>query len=158
MARTSFYHYFNSKENFLVELFDKWLNNGSIRIWNEVKNISDPLERMERLIEIVLTTNIKEELFYFQIRTAAINNALAKKYLTKSDNLRGKIALGFFTDMGLNPDEAFDKASHFMRYIIGYIYTSPSRKFNEGEISQFFKDVKYVLRIEDQSKLSEEET
>ena len=148
VAKSSLYHYFGSKDNYLEELFQKWMFNGTTRIWNEVKEISDPIERMEKLIKIVLKTNIEEEIFYFQMRSASTKSDIAKKYLEKSDKIRGKIALGFFTEMGYDRHESVATATHFIRYFIGTIDTNIRKQFSEGEINQYIKDIKYILRID----------
>lgn len=104
---------------------------------------------MEKLIKIVLKTNIEEEIFYFQMRAASTYSDIAKKYLEKSDKIRGKIVLGIFSEMGFNRQESVAKATHFMRYFLGTLDTNIRKQFNEGEINQFLEDLKYILRIDE---------
>ncbi len=44
--------------------------------------------------------------------------------------------------------ESVAKATHFMRYFIGTIDTNIKKQFSEGEINQYIKDIKYILRID----------
>jgi len=112
VAKTSFYFFFNSKQEYLNQLFAFWELEGTDRLYAMVNHIEDPVKRflaLGRLIE----ENIENEHFYFQLKLYAKHNKHAVKFLESVDEKRRNIAVKIFKDAGQSPED-IEKHRAFM--------------------------------------------
>jgi AcrR family transcriptional regulator len=98
VAKTSFYFLFKSKEEYLKQLYDYWVEDGSIRIINIISVIDDPHARFRKLFELALS-NIENEKFLFQMRDYARSCKYTASVLKKVENKRLKRQQKIFTSL-----------------------------------------------------------
>lgn len=117
VAKTSFYHFFNSKAEFLNQVFEKGIFDGTQALITKLRPINDPKMRIKRLIKIVFNENLKNELFLRQLRSYGMHN----KKIATLINTTEKLRMLFVKDILLELD--FDEESAELRSSIFYIYT-----------------------------------
>jgi len=147
IAKTSFYHFFKSKNSFLEKLFEKWENEGTVSIIEKLSAIDDPVKRFESVIKYVFKENIENEIFLIQLQRFAMVNPIGAKYFKRVKSKRMKFTLKFFTDMGLDGNEAEKKAMLWYTYATGRIFNKENKKFSKSEILSVIEELKYVTRI-----------
>lgn len=147
VAKTSFYHFFNSKEEFLEKLFEKWEYEGTDLLIAKFSPISDPISRIENVLNYVFTKNIENEIFLMQLQRLALIDTLAAKYLIRAKKKRMAFTLKFFTDMGYETLDAEKKAMLWYTYATGRITNKDNKKFSNEEILSVNEEIKYVTRI-----------
>ena len=59
ISKTSFYHFFNSKAEFLNLVFEKGIFDGTQGLISKLSPIKDPRRRIEALIKVIFTDNLK---------------------------------------------------------------------------------------------------
>jgi len=144
VAKTSFYYFFNGKEEYLNQLFAYWEFEGTDRLYAMVNYIEDPVKRFLALAKLI-EENDENEYFYFQLKLYAKNNKHAIKFLESVDLKRKNIAIKIFEDSGQTPEE-IDKHRALMMvfylgrialkmgYDTGHAYLNPS----QGELLKMF--------------------
>ena len=105
VAKTSFYFFFNSRDEYLEQLFAYWVNEGTIKLINMVDRISDPAKRFLALSKMI-ESNMENEAFYFQLKLFAENNQFARPYLDEADKQRNQFSLQIFLDAGHSSENA----------------------------------------------------
>ena len=105
VAKTSFYFFFKSREEYLEQLFAYWVNEGTTKLITMVNRISDPAKRFLAIGKMI-EENHENELFYYQLKLFARNNAFARPYLDETDNQRKNFALKMFKDAGHSAEDA----------------------------------------------------
>lgn len=148
VAKTSFYHFFNSKAEFLEELFKKWEYEGTDIDITNFSKINDPILRFEKVIKNGFTNNMKNEIFLMQLQNFAHIDTTAKKYLNKVKKKRMAFTLKFFTDMGYDNGESKKKAMLWYTYAVGRISNKDNKKFSKKELLSVIEEIKYIIRIE----------
>jgi len=142
VAKTSFYFFFNSKEEYLEQLFAFWVYESTDRLDNMINKIKDPGKRFLALADLI-KDNLENELFYIQIKMFALKNKSARKYVDEVYYKRNEIALGIFVDKGLPKEEALAKAQNLKTFFYGQIVRSigytPSKGFTAELLSERLK-------------------
>ena len=67
VARTSFYHFFKTKDQFLKEIVDYWIEDGSERLIKNFEKVKDPKERLMTVYELALRNKINDQFKYFYV-------------------------------------------------------------------------------------------
>jgi AcrR family transcriptional regulator len=147
LARTSFYHFFKSKDGYLLRIFEQWEKDGTDEIIDRYSIIKDPVDRLTQLVYDVFTHNLENELFLFQLRLLAYTNSTALKIVRRAENKRKKFITNFFTDMGYSNKESAKKALYFYIYSVGRIDTSGHKKFSMKEIAEIVEELKEITKI-----------
>ena len=144
VAKTSFYYFFNSKEEFLDQLFAFWVLDGTDRLYAMVSEIKDPAKRfltLSRLIE----ENTENEFFYFQLKLYAKDHPEARRFLDVVDRKRKAISVKLFRDAGQS-DEQILKNRLQMRMLymgnvaldMGYVTEPLSYRPSKEELLKLF--------------------
>jgi hypothetical protein len=105
VAKTSFYFFFNSKEEYLNQLFAYWEMDGTDRIYAMVNRITDPVKRFLALGKMI-DGNVENEHFYFQLKLYAKEHKYARIFLDSVSKKRINIATKIFKDAGFSDEEA----------------------------------------------------
>jgi AcrR family transcriptional regulator len=119
VAKTSFYFLFKSKEEYLKQLYDYWVEDGSIRIINIISVIDDPHARFKKLFELALS-NIENEKFLFQMRDYARSCKYTASVLKKVENKRLKLLTNILIEMGYSKSLAKKTAKDIYIFTLGF--------------------------------------
>ena len=128
VAKTSFYHFFRSKSNFLEILFQKGIEDGTDRVIKLVHQESGPWNRIEKLIHTVVDHNSQNELFLRGLRTYGLHNKKTLTLIRETELKRMQFLKGLLLEAGLSENEAEEKSQYFYLYTLGlyeHIYANP---------------------------------
>ncbi len=147
IAKSSFYHFFKSKDAFFEELLEYWIFDGTLRVIRLVEKVKDPLEKLQALTALALN-NSAHDLFQYQLSAVAPTNALALNYLNKMEAMRMKFVVDIFLDAGFEKKEAKIKATSAYIFINGAMHFYKHRKVNKTELAQVISDLKNITGFE----------
>ena len=119
VAKTSFYHFFNSKSDFLNLLFETGIQIGIDLVIKEIYSVEDPSERIDKLIEIVLGKILDNELFLRQVRTYGLYHKKTAELICDIEQRRMAFLKGLLMDTGISETDASEKAHFFQNYVLG---------------------------------------
>ena len=105
VAKTSFYHYFGSKNSFVEKLFDYWYDISTGGIYDQIKHIDDALLRFTALKKLI-DSNKDAEYCYLQLKLYASNNEYARKIVDNAKKKRFEILFEIFKMAGQSDEEA----------------------------------------------------
>ena len=148
IAKTSFYFFFTTKEEYLNQLFSYWQYDGTERIFSMVSQIQNPVKRFLALIKMI-EDNSENEAFYFQLKLYAKRHKHARRFLELVEDKRAYISNGIFKDAGFS-DEDVEAKRRMMKVFImghqvlmtGYNY-DPIPEYSKDEILELFGLNKY---------------
>ena len=122
-AKSSFYHYFNTKEEYIEQLVEYCEEEGTLRIIKSSFLEDNGNENMKKLFTNIFYTNFIFENFLIQMRAASNENSYFKKKVIETDKLRLSFLLAMLTKSGYSTEDALIKARHIYRYFIGILVT-----------------------------------
>ena len=122
-AKSSFYHYFNTKEEYLEQLVEYCEEEGTMRIIRSSFLEDDENGNMRKLFTIIFNSNFVYENFLIQMRAASNQNKYFKKKVIETDKLRLSFIKAMLTKSGFSAEDALKKARHIYRYFIGILVT-----------------------------------
>ena len=99
VSRTSFYHFFDSKAEFLKHLARFWQEDGTLNPLSKTQHIEDPKKRLRTLLEIAFHDQLNNQ-FHVQLRIAALKNPSLRKTLRETERSRLQALRQFFMDAG----------------------------------------------------------
>ena len=144
VAKTSFYFFFNSKEEFLNQLFAYWVVVGSDNLIAMVNQIENPAKRFFALGKMI-ESNVENEFFYFQLKLYAKNNEHARPFLKEADDKRKNFSRKLFNDAGQSAKEV-EKNRRMMRVhfmgrmalMMGYDADPSYPEYSKDELLEMF--------------------
>ena len=140
ISRTSFYHFFRTKDEFLQEMVDYWIKDGTVRVIESTKHIKDPKERMKKIYDLALH-NLVNDMFMSQLRYAAARNKFLKNKMDEAEDLRIKTLTNLFNDLGLKDKESKERAYFVYFLFLGFLEYYKSEGYTEDKIQQFTNTV-----------------
>jgi|GEM_PF-5093914 len=120
VAKSSFYFFFNSKEEYLNQLFAFWEMEGTDRLMAMVNHITDPAKRFFALGKMI-EGNLENEFFYFQLKLYAGNHDHAKKFVESVDQKRKIFGTSIFKDAGQSDEDAEFHRTYMKVFFLGRI-------------------------------------
>jgi len=138
ISRTSFYHFFKTKNQFLHEMADYWMEDGTVRIIESTKGIGDPKKRMQMIFDLALHNQINDR-FMAQLRYAAVKNVYLKMKMKESEDLRIKALTNLFDDLGYKGKESQEHANLIYYLFLGFLEYHKSEGYSEDDIKKFTK-------------------
>ena len=105
VAKTSFYFFFSSKEEYLNQLFAYWVVTGTTNLIAMVNQINDPGKRFLALGKMI-ESNFEGEFFYFQLKLYSRENKHGRKFLEDADRQRVAFSTKIFKDAGQSDEQA----------------------------------------------------
>jgi AcrR family transcriptional regulator len=118
-AKTSFYHFYSSKSNFLERLALYWEHYYSLQYFEKLKDIVDPKERFEKMIEMA-HTRMKDEIVWIYFKERGKKYEEIRKIVRRVEQGRLKFLTQIFTDMDYPYHIAKEKSSLFMYLFFGW--------------------------------------
>ena len=146
-AASSFYHYFNTKEEYIKELLDYWHEEGSMKIVKEVFLEDGPEKAIERLFKLVFETNFIYECFLMQLRAASNENEMFLRKVNETDKLRISFLTSLLARTGLTDDEARLKATQVHNYVTGLHVSSNLIEPDKKTKQRFYEDLVMIFGI-----------
>ena len=137
-AKTSFYLFFNSREEFLVRLAQYWEFHYTDAYLLEVSSISDPMRRLEKLIELVYP-NMKEELIWVYFKEGAISIPEIDSIVERAESKRVDVFCRILQDMDYPFEVANQKAKVFVYFFFGWSILNQDKGTRSEKIEQFKK-------------------
>ena len=132
ISKTSFYNFFGSKEEYINQLLEYWFIAGTVNITKEGLLQMDPANSVHYIMEHVVYDNYINEKFLTQLIGAQKGIPAAKKYTDDVINFRRATCEGLLTRLGVNADEARERAKNIVIYFMGltelYFAKEPSDK------------------------------
>ena len=119
VAKSSFYHHFKTRDEYLKCLLEYWEEDGTLQIINKVMIIDNPYNRISKLTELAFN-NIENDKFLFHLRSYSQKDKYAASVLKKLENNRLKFLTKIFTEMNYSISEAKKKAKTFYMYYLGF--------------------------------------
>ena len=104
VSKTSFYHFFNSKAEFLDLVFEKGIFEGTQALIDKLSPISDPEMRIKTLIKVIFNENLKNELFLRQLRTYGMHNKKIARFIDTTEKQR----MSFLKGIGVQVVHSFN--------------------------------------------------
>ena len=147
IAKSSFYHYFNTREEYLEQLVEYWLDEGTIRIIREILLLDHDLKSIFNLFEIVLNSNFTSECFLIQMRAAVHQVELFKEAVEEADKLRISFITSILTRVGFTPDKAAQQARQIYLYAVGIMVNCNLVEPSDQEKQMMLSD--FVAQFED---------
>ena len=105
ISKSSFYHYFGSKQQFIEMLFDYWLEITHGDVSKSVNHIADATERFLALKKII-DANEDLEYCFLQMKLYATINTKAREIIEKAHKIRFKVLFKIFKMAGQSDDMA----------------------------------------------------
>ena len=129
VAKTSFYHFFESKEKFLELLFQSGIQDGTDRVIKEISALDPEENKVDKLIEIVFGKNLPNELFMRRLRTyGGMHSQRTSRLIKETEYQREEFFKNLLVESGVEETQASEKAHFFYTYILGLyerIYADP---------------------------------
>ena len=150
VAKTSFYHFFNSKTEFIELLFKTGIKEGTDNIISQVNKVHDPKKKITRLLEIVFNENLENELFLRRLRTYGLHKKSIADIVNDTENRRIAFLKNIFIDLGMDEESADNKSRAFYIYSLGLwerIYADQSILSDKEKIYSDLKRLLYPFQI-----------
>jgi AcrR family transcriptional regulator len=146
IARTSFYHFFKTKDQFLREVVDYWVQDGSMRLLKIFKKIDDPREQLLTIYELALGNNVNDQ-FKSQMRNAALKNKFLKKKLEETETLRIEFMTQLFRDFGFDNEDSKERALIGYQIYLGFLEFHKTTGYNQSEIKRL-QDIAITILLD----------
>lgn len=137
VAKTSFYHFFNSKAEFLDLVFEKGIFDGTQALITKLNPIDDHKMRIKALIKVIFNENLKNELFLRQLRTYGMHNKKIATLIDTTEKQRMSFLKGILLELDFDEESAEKRSSFFYIYTLGLyerIYINPDILKNKEQI------------------------
>lgn len=130
VTRGSFYHHFESIENYTDELLQEWERKNTLNLIKNAGKGGSPWEKMQILAEEIAQASQTVEA---AIRSWSFYKPLIKSYLEKVDDIRLGYLRQLFEDMGLERNLAHRRAQIDYAVLVGLQQLYPNISKREME-------------------------
>ena len=148
IATSSFYHYFNTKEEYLEQLLEYWHEEGSMKIIEEVFLEDEPEEALKLLFNIVFNKGFIFESFLLQLRAASLDNEMFSSRVLETDKIRTTFLAALFARTGLKEKESRQKATQVYIYMVGVHAYNNLVPMKQEEKDQYIEGLKEIFGID----------
>ena len=142
IAASSFYHYFNTKEEYLEQLLEYWHEEGSMKVIEEVFLEDRPLEALKLLLRTVFEKGFIFESFLLQLKVASADNKMFLHRAQETDKIRISFLTSLLARTGLTDEEARKKATQLYLYMLGVHAYTNLVPFKDKDVNQFTQHLK----------------
>jgi AcrR family transcriptional regulator len=148
VAKTSFYHHFKTRDEYLKCLLEYWVEDGTLQIMNKVAIIENPYARLSKLTELAFN-NIENDKFLFHLRSYAQKDKYAASVIKKLENNRLKFLTKIFTEMNCSISEAKKKAKTYYIYYLGFFEFHKFNGISNRLIKETVNEMKIIFDIKE---------
>ena len=141
IAKSSFYHYFTTKDEYLDQLLEYWEEEGTIRIIRNV--LLHPILRqpVRHLLENILEINFVHECVLQQFRISSNDNKNIHQKVAEIDQIRISFLTAMLNKSGHTGTEANKKARQVYIFFLGILVRcnlqSPNKKEKQLILDDF---------------------
>ena len=121
ISKSSFYHYFNTKEEYLEQLIEYWEEEGTIHIIKHVLLQDNLKEPISFLLEHVFEVNFENECVLQQFRASVGTNMMIQNKVEEIDQIRISFLIAMLSKSGYKGEELDIKARQIYRFYLGTI-------------------------------------
>lgn len=140
ISKSSFYHFFNTKEEYLEQLIEYWEEEGTVNIIKYVllqKNLKQPITF---LLNHTFTVNFENERVLQQFRAAAGTSTYLKNKVEEIDQIRISFLIAMLGQSSYSNGEIADKARQIYRFFLGTVAHCTFVKPNKEEKRRILED------------------
>jgi AcrR family transcriptional regulator len=141
ISKSSFYHYFNTKEEYIEQLIEYWEEEGTINVIKQVllqENLSNPVIF---LLTNVFDYNFENECVLQQFRVSVGINKNIKKKVEEIDQIRISFLIAMLSKSGYSGKDLNNRARQIYRFFLGTIahcrLVSPNKKEKQQIMEDF---------------------
>ena len=150
ISKSSFYHYFGSKNGFVEMLFDYWFKITHEDVSKAVDHIDDPSERF-LVLKRIIDANEEVEYCFLQMKLYATTNIKAREIIRKAHKVRFGVLFKIFKMSGQSDAMAEENAKkmillYYGRVALKHGYSSSSEDLDidDDHFLKFFDLEKLV--------------
>lgn len=140
IAKSSFYHYFTTKDEYLNQLLEYWEQEGTIRIIKDSLLHPDLEQPVRHLLDQVFEFNFVHEFVLQQFRTSSIDNKNIHKKVAEIDQIRVSFLTVLINKSGYTGTEAKKKAKQVYIFFLGNLSYCNLKSPNKKEIQLILDD------------------
>lgn len=141
ISKSSFYHHFNTKEEYLEQLIEYWEEEGTINTIKQVlvqDNLADPILF---LLSNIFDSNFENECVMLQLRASIGTNKDIKKRVEEVDQIRISFIISMLHKSDYEGEELNNRARQIYRFFLGTIdhcrLVSPNKKEKQQILEDF---------------------
>lgn len=142
--KSSFYHHFKTKKNFLNEMIQYWYADSMLPIINEVEEIEDPKLRFERFLILGFKDKSRKDLMFYLRKEAETNSSL-NNLLVDLKKTRIEYGVKLIQNLGYSLNEAKLKAEILYLFYIGWYEINKASK-NQEDINDAINLIKTFIK------------
>ncbi|UCE94687.1 MAG: TetR/AcrR family transcriptional regulator [Flavobacteriaceae bacterium] len=140
-AKTSFYHHFGSKKEFLYRLAQYWGKYYTKDYFDELAPIKEPKKRLKELLKKAYSgRDIDSVSFYF--KELALKDPDLDTLVNYIESYRLKYVYQTLLDLGINKDQAIIKSKGFMYLFFGWSVLNPVQMLDK---KSDFRDLERLI-------------
>ncbi|KYG79800.1 hypothetical protein AWW67_10815 [Roseivirga seohaensis] len=143
--KSSFYHHFQSKKNFLNEMIQYWYNESMEPIITEVDGIREPRLRFERFLILGFKDKSRKDLMFF-LRKEAETNTKLNRLLKELKKTRVEYGALLIQKLGYSREVAIQKAEILYLFYLGWYEINKTSKKGE-DIKDAIKLIKTFIEF-----------
>jgi len=140
IAKSSFYHYFTTKEEYLDQLMEYWEEEGTISIIKDVLLHPDTKQPVRHLLENVFGVNFVHEFVLQQFRVSSYANKNIHNKVVEIDLMRVSFLTTMLNKSGYTGDDATKKAKQVYIYFLGNLANCNLKTPNKKEVQLILDD------------------
>ena len=140
VSKSSFYHYFNTKEIYLEQLIEYWEEEGTINIIKQVLVQDNLAEPITFILTNVFDFSFKNECVLQQFRVSVDTNKNIKKKVEEIDQIRVSFLIAMLSKSGYSGKDLNNKARQIYRFFLGTIAHCRLVIPNKKEKQQIMED------------------
>ncbi|WP_298264881.1 TetR/AcrR family transcriptional regulator [uncultured Lutibacter sp.] len=143
--KSSFYHHFKTKKNFLNEIIQYWYNKSMEPIITEIDSIRDPKLRFERFLILGFRDKSRKDLMFY-LRKESETNSNLKQLLNEFKKTRIIYGSQLIQKLGYSESEAIQKAETLYLFYIGWYEINKSSN-NDKDIDDGIDLIKTFIKF-----------
>lgn len=140
IAKSSFYHYFATKDEYLDQLLQYWEEEGTLRIIKNVLLHPIPSQPVRHLLENILEINFAHECVLQQFRISPSENRNIHRKVAEIDQIRISFLTNMLNKSGYTGTEADKKARQVYIFFLGIFARCNLKTPNKKERQLFLDD------------------
>jgi len=140
IAKSSFYHYFNTKDEYLDQLLEYWEEEGTISIIRNALLHPDIKHPVKHLLENVFGINFIHEFVLQQFRVSSFDNKSIHKKVAEIDLMRVSFLTAMLNKSGYTGTEAKKKGRQVYLFFLGNLANCNLKPPNKKEVQLILDD------------------
>lgn len=140
IAKSSFYHYFTTKDEYLLQLLEYWEEQGTIRIIKNALLHPDLGQPVRKVLDNVLEINFVHECVLQQFRISSYDNKVILDKVKEIDHIRVSFLTTMVNKSGYTGAEAKKKARQVYIFFLGTLANCNLKAPNKKERQLILND------------------